>query len=111
MTQRASVGAYIHVPFCRNKCDYCDFYSVVSTDKIQQDYVVKVVDEIQRQTDHETPIDSIYFGGGTPSLLRPLHIQQIIEALTTFHRIEKEAEITLECNPELVNDVTLKAFK
>ena len=67
-------GIYIHVPFCVKKCAYCDFYSVTDLDKISL-YIQSVVDETGLTGDLPSSVDSIYFGGGTPSLLEPGQVQ------------------------------------
>lgn len=84
-------GLYIHIPFCVKKCDYCDFYSVAMEEKLLNKYVSRVCEEIQRL--HET-FDTLYFGGGTPSLLA----HRITDIVPQVLLVEN-AEVTLECNP------------
>lgn len=117
-----SFGVYIHVPFCKSKCPYCDFYSVLLRDKeIKEKYTDAAVKEIRSfkryfQDDSEHAFikqepDSIYFGGGTPSLLEPIRIKEIIKACDdTFGRAD-DREVTLEANPGTVDADSLKGFK
>lgn len=91
-----SNGLYFHIPFCRSKCPYCDFYSV-KYDKLQSEkYVYRLIDEIKK---YNGSFDTIYFGGGTPSILEPELIGKIISASKSQFDIEKNVEITVECNP------------
>lgn len=91
-----SNGLYFHIPFCRSKCPYCDFYSV-KYDKLQSEkYVDRLIDEIKK---YNGSFDTIYFGGGTPSILEPELIGKIISASKSQFDIEKNVEITVECNP------------
>lgn len=89
-------GLYIHVPFCIRKCPYCDFYSVTKTD-LADDYTAAVVRNIMARS---ISADTVYFGGGTPSLLTA---KQIAAMLSAVSDIAPNAEITMECNPNSVN--------
>lgn len=97
------VGLYIHIPFCKSRCIYCDFYSTSSTKKIDE-YVKILCQEITLKRDllGKTPfISSIYFGGGTPSLLSPQHIETILCSIKrSYYTDLKGIEITLEANPD-----------
>jgi len=94
-------GIYIHVPFCRQKCLYCDFNSVASQSR-RLELVNSIVDEIGlRQTYlNELPIKTIYFGGGTPSTLSFEELNRILSELYQHFKVDASAEITLEANPE-----------
>ena len=72
-------GLYLHVPFCRAKCPYCDFYSTTATARIS-DYIEALTAELTRRRDAGLGVDSVYFGGGTPSLLAPGQIEGILNA-------------------------------
>jgi oxygen-independent coproporphyrinogen-3 oxidase len=102
-------GIYIHIPFCAKKCFYCDFYTTLSI-KHKDEYIKTLVKELnQRQNYIENKeIKTIYFGGGTPSLLKPFELQNIITEISKIFIIKKDAEITLEANPD---DVNLKYVK
>lgn len=91
-----SNGLYFHIPFCRSKCPYCDFYSVKYEKDLAEKYVDRLIDEIKK---YNGSFDTIYFGGGTPSILEPELIGKIIFASKTQFDIEKNVEITVECNP------------
>lgn len=100
-------GVYIHIPFCRGKCDYCAFYSVPArgSDPLFQKYTDKLITEIRGRLGRGTPvdIDTVYFGGGTPSLLQPSMIKNILEAVFTSASADISTEVTLEINPEDIN--------
>ena len=91
-----SNGLYFHIPFCRSKCPYCDFYSVKYDKSQSEKYVDRLIDEIKK---YNGSFDTIYFGGGTPSILEPELIGKIISASKSQFDIEKNVEITVECNP------------
>lgn len=93
-------GIYIHVPFCVSKCSYCDFYSVATLKKMQ-DYVQALKKELKvRQYELEgQTVDTVYWGGGTPSLLSEKHICEVMSLLRESYNISDEAEVTIECNP------------
>ena len=97
--QMGSAGIYIHVPFCVSKCAYCDFYSLRYTRETVDAYVKKTVSEINRWGEAlQSPADTLYFGGGTPSLLSAEQMIAIIDACKQQFSL-KNAEITLEANP------------
>ncbi len=105
-----TVGAYIHIPFCENKCDYCDFYSIVASEEERKDYIQALLGDIIRNADKSAIIDTIYFGGGNPGLLLPHDVNQLIQAMDEHYLLDVNPEITLECNPTSVSEATLKAF-
>lgn len=113
-TAPQKLGVYIHVPFCAQKCKYCDFYSKPCTKKGElqsfTDAVCKHIDEYFCNSAKQT-IDTIYFGGGTPSLLKPAQIKKILSAIKKNNIIEDDAEITLECNPESADYKFLKSVR
>ena len=94
-------GVYIHIPFCRSRCSYCDFATGMYESDLAERYVRAVCSEISAWTEIEKPseVDTIYFGGGTPSLLAPAQIEKILKAVRARFRIVEGAEITLEINP------------
>lgn len=93
-------GIYIHIPFCKSRCTYCDFYT--DTNESQIDAFVEAVcaEANIRKLEFSEPIHTIYFGGGTPSRLHQKHFEQIFETLHTVSSIHEHAEITLEANPD-----------
>ncbi|MCP3898967.1 MAG: radical SAM family heme chaperone HemW, partial [Desulfobacteraceae bacterium] len=102
---------YIHIPFCVKKCFYCDFYSVdnqsLNSDPVRTDYTKALTNEIKLKsgsdTDLDPKIDTIYFGGGTPSTLSINLIEQILSALYKNFKIDKASEITMEINPGTID--------
>ncbi len=105
--QNEKAGLYIHIPFCQSKCAYCNFYSITSVNLMPQ-FVAGLVNEIklyQRQFD---AFDTVYIGGGTPSLLSSGQLSDILSTINKFHKLDKETEITMEVNP---GDVSVEYFK
>lgn len=98
-------GIYIHIPFCRSRCIYCGFYSTTAIE-MRSKYVDALCKEFQLRRDYlNTPVSTIYFGGGTPSLLLRDDFERIFDALTQYNNVDIDgSEITLECNPD---DVTV----
>ncbi len=99
-----ALGLYLHVPFCRRRCDYCDFYVVVGREEDRDRFVRLMAGRIREGARAleagELPADTIYLGGGTPSLLTPEQVGVLLAACRDAFRIEDRAEITLEANPE-----------
>lgn len=104
---------YLHIPFCAKKCDYCDFLSAPSDAETMSRYVEALKCEIECAKDEmkEYLIDTIFIGGGTPSILEGEQIASVIETLKNCVNISDEAEITIECNPGTVDETKLKAYK
>jgi oxygen-independent coproporphyrinogen-3 oxidase len=106
-------GIYIHIPFCRSRCSYCDFatgmYSAASAER----YVQNLVAEIGAWREVEIPeaVDTIYFGGGTPSLLSAAQLEWLLNAVHQRFTVLPYAEVTLEINPGSVTPETLGAFR
>ena len=100
-------GLYIHVPFCLSKCGYCSFYSIASIHLIRE-FVKAVIDEIAFYKSCFSSFDTIYLGGGTPSLLSVQQIDDILEAVNNNFNIDQHAEITMEVNP---GDVSFEYFQ
>ena len=103
-----NTGIYIHIPFCRKKCDYCSFYSIPTLslhdndrDNLIERYIDSVVREIKDRNEyHGANVDSVYFGGGTPSIVSPSSIDAILSAVRNNYIVDNSAEITVEFNPE-----------
>nr|DAP21366.1 MAG TPA: coproporphyrinogen III oxidase [Inoviridae sp.] len=99
---RENIGIYIHIPFCKKKCFYCDFVSYENKENLIQEYIDTVCLEILQNAEilSEYNISTIYFGGGTPSLIKVEYIEKILNTLKLFVTDEKEIkEITIEINP------------
>jgi oxygen-independent coproporphyrinogen-3 oxidase len=105
-------GIYIHIPFCRQACRYCDFFFSVSL-RYLDNFVDGLVEEIhQKGTARRVKgLDTLYFGGGTPSLLTEAHLDRILSALSGFYSFRKGAEWTIECNPDDLDEKRLKHLK
>ena len=106
------LGIYIHIPFCKQKCFYCDFCSFANKNEMQGKYVETVINEIKNITHKEKyTVTTIYFGGGTPSILNPNYIKNILQEIKSSFEILDDAEITIEINPGTVNEEKLKKYK
>lgn len=106
----APLGAYIHVPFCRSICHYCNFNRGLLDEELKGRYVRALVEEIRRASGPD-PIDTIYLGGGTPSLLNPHELEAVLDACRRAFRLAADTEITIEANPETASNDRLSAFK
>jgi oxygen-independent coproporphyrinogen-3 oxidase len=104
-------GIYIHIPFCRTICHYCDFYKVAAfgNKKFFLDALLKEI-EIRSEYLGNQPIETIYFGGGTPSVLEATEIKKILLHISAYYNIEKDCEITLEANPDDLTDYYLASL-
>ena len=94
-----SPSAYVHIPFCARVCPYCDFAVVAGQDDVAERYIDAVVSEITT-SDKWRQLDSVFFGGGTPSHIDHALLGRVLDALAGRHGIAEGAEITLEANPE-----------
>ena len=107
------LGIYVHIPFCRSKCDYCDFYSLAGRER-EMDRYQKALLAHMRETAplaQGIPVDTIYFGGGTPSFYGAKRIRELLTHLHKLFQVEKDAEITVECNPDSVDLRELKILR
>lgn len=109
------LGIYVHIPFCRSKCQYCDFYSFGgSRDKYLVDgYLQALVTHIKEtaQLCPEYVVDTVYFGGGTPSFFGADNLRRIFAEILANFRVMRDAEITYEANPDSVTDQQLKKLR
>jgi oxygen-independent coproporphyrinogen-3 oxidase len=102
-------GIYIHIPFCKQRCSYCDFFSSIEIRR-KEKYVDMLCEEIEKRKDYlREPVETIYFGGGTPSLLSPIDFEKIFQVLYRIYGEDKNREITLEANPDDVTPEYLKS--
>ncbi len=115
-----TAGVYLHIPFCRSRCSYCDFATdIYKSGEAVERYVSALVKEIENfETEaralaraEKTAVDTIYFGGGTPSLLSPTQLEKILETVHKKFFVAKNAEITMEMNPATVTAETLREYK
>lgn len=104
---------YIHIPFCVQKCDYCDFLSMSMDEGTKREYVNALVREIElsKEKVEGRVITSIFIGGGTPSILQENFIAKIMEAVKNNCHLSDDAEITIECNPGTVTEAKLNSYK
>jgi oxygen-independent coproporphyrinogen-3 oxidase len=106
-------GIYIHIPFCRSRCSYCDFATGIYKSDVAERYVNSVASEIVSWDELDKPadVDTIYFGGGTPSLLSPAQVEQICAAVRSRFNVKPNAEVTMEMNPGTVTPEVLRHFR
>jgi len=105
-------GVYIHIPFCRQKCYYCDFYKTVNTDLTER-FIGVLLKEITLRKNYldGEPVETIYFGGGTPSTLTEKQLSKILSSINTELQVLTQAEITFEANPDDLDFGYLKTIK
>lgn len=97
-------GIYLHIPFCKRRCIYCDFYSTTQGEQADR-YIRALCEELKQRKDYirDETVETIYLGGGTPSQLQEHHFEALFDTLYTYYHIEKDAEITIEANPDDLN--------
>ncbi|MBK9564918.1 MAG: radical SAM family heme chaperone HemW [Saprospiraceae bacterium] len=105
-------GIYIHIPFCKKACHYCNFHFSTSL-RLKDDMIEAICKEIELRKNYlsNKTLDSIYFGGGTPSLLKVMDLERIFEAIHSVYAVRAGAEITLEANPDDINQQSLDDFR
>lgn len=95
---------YIHVPFCATKCAYCAFYSAIDEEALIPEFLNKMDEEFKKYGPSCLPLKSVFFGGGTPTLLDAPDLERLLLSVKSNFTIGPDTEITLECNPETMND-------
>lgn len=103
-TSDPGFGVYVHIPFCTHRCHYCDFNTYEGQDDLHGAYVDALVGDIERWSGPRRPATSVFFGGGTPTLLAPERLARILHAVEGSCGIAPGAEVTVEANPETVDD-------
>ncbi len=105
-------GIYIHVPFCKKKCSYCDFYSDTNLG-ITEDLIKAKIIELQKRKNYlgKENVETIYLGGGTPSLLRINQIKSLLSAIYENYNVNNDCEVTFECNPDDLSNEYIKKLK
>ena len=109
-----SLGIYVHIPFCVQRCLYCDFCSFANAeDSLASEYVDELCRRIEAQADTmaDSLVNTVYFGGGTPTLLTEDHLARIMEAIRRSCRPSEDCEITCECNPATADLAKLRALR
>jgi len=106
------LGIYIHIPFCKSKCIYCDFVSVTNQTLIDEyfEYLLKEI-EMYKEVLNRFKVVTIYFGGGTPSLVNGLYIEKVINKIKKYNDLDKLLEFTIEVNPGTINREKLEIYK
>ena len=105
-------GIYLHIPFCKQACHYCDFHFSTSTQN-QDNVVDAIIAEIELRQGYlkDKSIETIYFGGGTPSLLTQEQVKKLLDKIRIVYTVDQNAEITLEANPDDLNHIKLEQLK
>lgn len=104
-------GIYLHIPFCKKACNYCNFHFSTNQQKMD-DLVHALAEEIKLQQHYfSDTVETIYFGGGTPSLLKPAHLSFLLNTIHQYFKVSNEAEITLEVNPDDIDSIKVKEWK
>lgn len=108
-----TAGLYIHIPFCLSKCAYCNFVSRPMTFERQEEYIDALCIDLKRQSAlcSGKTVDSIYFGGGTPSLLSTVWLDRIFGIINDYYNVSKDCETTVEANPNTVDGIKAAAFR
>jgi oxygen-independent coproporphyrinogen-3 oxidase len=107
-------GLYVHIPFCRRKCPYCDFFSVSGQDERLAAYpglLAKNLEVAHREGEVQGPFGSVFFGGGTPSLLAPAAVAGLLDGVHDLFGLDPEAEVSLEANPGTVTAASLNGYR
>ncbi|MCX6733584.1 MAG: radical SAM family heme chaperone HemW [Candidatus Peregrinibacteria bacterium] len=107
------LSLYIHIPFCKTICLYCNFLTFANKQKKIPEYVDALVREIRERSSkyRDREIQTIYFGGGTPSLINPELIKKVIQEVKKYFDVKKDCEITIECNPESVDSERVRTWR
>lgn len=111
---KKALGLYVHIPFCRQKCSYCDFYSLAHSEEKMDDYTAALVHHLEEVAPQAAAhqVDTVYVGGGTPSYLGEERLCAILKTIRKRYDVARNAEITLEANPDSACDVkALKALR
>lgn len=114
MKSKGDLGLYLHVPFCKSKCAYCDFYSLPHAEDLMDDYLRALTGHLTEVASHfaAQKVDTVYVGGGTPSYLGEKRLEKLLNTVKKHYKVDKKAEITVEMNPDSVGPVKeLKALR
>ena len=113
MKSRPRLGIYIHIPFCASKCGYCDFYSLAGCDNMMEKYHKALITHLEESAPgiKNYEVDTVYFGGGTPSYYGAERLMELFNVLKLNGNVRLDAEVTVECNPDSVNREELKLLR
>ncbi|MCX6013621.1 MAG: radical SAM protein [Chloroflexi bacterium] len=104
------IALYLHIPFCRRKCGYCSFVSYAGRETDIDNYVTALKKELVLKA-NGSQVSTIYFGGGTPSLLSPMQINDVLVEINKNFKLNPDAEITIEANPGTIDETYIKAIR
>ncbi len=104
------IGIYVHIPFCKQKCNYCDFYSLCNKDNLIKEYVECLKEEIKARSNLNYHVKTIYIGGGTPSYINPKYIEDILTEIEHNFELDINAEISMELNPGTATKKSLDQY-
>ena len=112
-TPSGKLGIYIHIPFCRSKCDHCDFYSLAGQEAQMAPYQKALLAHLKESAlaAKSFSVDTIYFGGGTPSFYGEKRLRELLAVIKKHYKVEKQAEISFEANPDSADLSTLRALR
>ena len=105
-----NIGIYVHIPFCQQKCNYCDFISFANKQEFKEKYIEALENEINHCEQEDLAVNTIYFGGGTPSYLPSDYIIRVLNAIRKRFVIQEDCEITIEVNPGTVDRKKLESY-
>lgn len=110
-TVNKATGVYLHVPFCRAKCPYCDFYSLPFDEDLADRYSDALIRAMERQPFYLSKADTLYFGGGTPTLLGAKRLERLLQKAAECFGITEDSEVTIEANPDTVTRALMRALR
>lgn len=107
------LGIYLHIPFCRSKCAYCDFYSLTGREDQMDRYLAALITHLEETAPQAKGrlVDTIYLGGGTPSIFGAQRLKTLLDTVRRLYRLNRDCEITMEANPESVTPELLRSVK
>ncbi len=110
------IGIYIHIPFCKQKCYYCDFLSFAKCENKVDEYIKSLINEIENnkienEKKQNIQVSTVYIGGGTPSIIHEDYIEQIVQTIRKKFNVLKNAEVTIEINPGTVNEKKIQKYR
>ena len=107
------LAIYIHFPFCLSKCKYCAFYSIIFNESLANEVFEKIILDLEKSSQilGKRNITSVFFGGGTPSLMSKWQLDKILSTISKFYNLSNSAEITLEANPDTLSDNIVRDFR
>ena len=113
MKEKGDLGLYLHVPFCKSKCAYCDFYSLPHAEDLMDDYLRALTEHLAEVAPHFTAqrVDTVYVGGGTPSYFGVKRLEKLLSTVKKYYKVDRAAEVTVEMNPATAEIGLLKKLR